>query len=186
MSVGHVGGCTKGYSIGCPAGVRPGTPPLFLCVVLYVCSPPQLGGARGSRRTAPRPLALQPFHAFRSRLFARHGRSLLLATSEGQGLSPLHPDEPPNDCSIAEFHRSGRFVLADGASKLAPPRALCVVLFVVCVHDQSSKTMFLAVPSDVHRPRLSGRCRRSVVAMFLARFRGNRLLSVSPPLLWKD
>ena len=58
-----------------------------------------------------------------------------------------------------------------------PPHERCVLF---CESSLSMKCSRLAVPSDGHRPRLSGRCRRSVVAMFWARFRRNRLLSVSP------
>ena len=119
-------GCTR----GCPARVRPGTPPC-LCGLCCRCIPrPSLGvqGALVARLLDPLPLGRPGLFA---RVLAKARRSLPLATPQGQGLSPLHPDEPlDTEFNVVSEHPCG-FVLADGASKLAPPRALCVVLSIV-------------------------------------------------------
>ncbi len=175
MSIAYVGGCTTGYSIGCPAGVRPGTPPLF-CVLCCMCVPrPSLGvqGALVARLLDPLPLG-------RPWLFARVSRNpdacCCSLRPKGKGCRPCTPTNLQRSSALVWFHDQAGSSSPMGLASW-PPHERCVLF---CEWSLSTKCWRLAVPSDDHRPRLSGRCRRSVVAMFLARFRRNRLLSVSP------
>ncbi len=164
-------GCTR----GCPAGVRPGTPSLF-CVLCCMCVPrPSLGvqGALVARLLDPLPFsrAMLFAHDCSLGMDARSG-SLRL---KGKG-SALHPTNLQRSSALVQFHDQAGSSSPMGRASW-PPHERCVLFCKSCL---STKCLRLAVPSDDHRPRLSGRCRRSVVAMFLARFRRNRLLSVSP------
>ena len=164
-------GCTR----GCPARVRPGTPSCF-CLLCCRCVPrPSLGvqGALVARLLDPLPLGRPGLFARISRKPDARCHSL---RPKGKGYRPCTPTNRPTHTSTSSPNiravRPRRW-----GEQAGPPHEHCVLF---CRLSSSTKVGLLAVPSDIHRPRLSGRCRRSVVAMFWARFRGNRRLSVSP------
>ena len=163
-------GCTR----GCPARVRPVHPRVCVGCVVGVFPAPAWGckGRSSHGSSTPCPWAVRVYS-----LVSRESPTLVATryAPRARAIAPA-PRRTARHTVPRRLRTSVRFVLADGASKLAPHER-CVLF---CRSSRATKLGLLAVPSDVHHPRLSGRCRRSVVAMFWARFRGNRLLSVSP------
>lgn len=154
-----------------PRSVRPPVlPPMtartrwrlhFVCVfVLYVVSPPQLGGARGSLRFASSTPGPSPF----PRLSAHSSRDvdapLRSANGEGPGLSPRHPTafsfglslpsssltSPGAEMTVPQWWPSA----ACGGSQAVPP-CLCLMLAVLFESNAASHYFRTSGPGGASR-----------------------------------